>query len=173
MTRYRGEGVAADVDVIQQRAEGDHLDARLFLRKYESVVEGQRQIVQRRRQEILTGASPSESERERRVRLATIDELWSDYRVAVGEMREGTVWITLGGVEPWADYLARIHAMFQDLERTIDEETAARLAEPETESIDPSARGATWTYLTTDEPFGTMSDRFRRGMVRMMRKALG
>jgi len=173
MTRYRGEGVADDVDVLQQRAEGDHLDARLFLRKYESVVEGQRQIVQRRRQEILTGASPSESERERRVRLATIDELWSDYRVAVGEMREGTVWITLGGVEPWADYLARIHAMFQDLERTIDEETAARVAQPETFSVDPSARGATWTYLTTDEPFGTMSDRVRRGMVRMARKALG
>jgi preprotein translocase subunit SecA len=176
IVRYRGEGVADDVDALQQRAEGDHLDARLFLRKYESVVEGQRQIVQRRRQEILTSASPSESEqegRERRVRLATIDELWSDYRVAVGEMREGTVWITLGGVEPWADYLARIHAMFQDLERTIEEETAARLAEPETESIDPSARGATWTYLTTDEPFGTMSDRVRRGMVRMMRKALG
>jgi len=33
-------------------------------------------------------------------------------------------------------------------------------------------RGATWTYLTTDEPFGTMTERAMRGLVRMVQKTL-
>ena len=137
-----------------------------------SVLEGQRLALQQRRQDVLTGAVPCESDRERLVTLTTIDDLWSDYLAAVAELRAGTVWISLGGGNPMGDFLIRLHAMFQELQRTIDEEIAARLGTADTLAAGWRERGATWTYLTTDEPFGSMSERAMRGLVRMVRKTL-
>ncbi len=37
----------------------------------------------------------------------------------------------------------------------IDTETAARLNNSEITATEPSRRGTTWTYITTDQPFGT------------------
>jgi preprotein translocase subunit SecA len=158
-------------DSIQRAAEGQNLDIRLFLRKYESLLEGQRLALQQRRQDVLTGAVTCESDHERIVTLTTIDDLWSDYLAAVAEVRAGTVWISLGGGNPMGDFLIRLHAMFQELQRTIDEEIAARLGTADT-SAGLRERGATWTYLTTDEPFGTMTERAMRGLASMVRKAL-
>ena len=53
------------------------------------------------------------------MKLRTIDDLWSDYLGAVGDLRE---------------------------------------------------RGATWTYLTTDEPFGHLSERIMKGLRQMIRR---
>jgi preprotein translocase subunit SecA len=159
-------------DSIQRAAEGQNLDIRLFLRKYESLLEGQRLALQQRRQDVLTGAVTCESDNERLVTLTTIDDLWSDYLAAVTELRAGTVWISLGGGNPMGDFLIRLHAMFQELQRTIDEEIAARLGAADTSAAGLRERGATWTYLTTDEPFGSMSERAMRGLVSMVRKTL-
>jgi preprotein translocase subunit SecA len=158
-----------DADALQRRAEGQNLDIRLFLRKYESVLEGQRLALQERRQNVLTGVTPSACERERLVSLTTIDDLWADYLAAVAELRAGTVWISLGGGNPMADFLIRLHAMFETLQRAIDEEIALRLASVDAFNAGMIDRGATWTYLTTDEPFGTMTERAMRGLVRMAR----
>jgi preprotein translocase subunit SecA len=159
-------------DSIQRTAEGQNLDIRLFLRRYESVLEGQRLALQQRREDVLTGAVRCGSDTERLVTLTTIDELWSDYLSAVAELRAGTVWISLGGGNPMGDFLRRLHAMFEELQRTIDEEIAARMNSGETTAVDWRERGATWTYLTTDEPFGTMTERAMRGLVRMVQKTL-
>jgi preprotein translocase subunit SecA len=158
-----------DADAVQRRAEGQNLDIRLFLRKYESVLEGQRLALQERRQNVLTGVTPCDSERERLVTLTTIDDLWADYLAAVAELRAGTVWISLGGGNPMADFLIRLHAMFETLQGAIDEEIALRLQTAGTLTSGMTDRGATWTYLTTDEPFGTMTERAMRGFVRMAR----
>ena len=48
-----------DIESIQRIAEGQNLEIRRFLQKYESVIEGQRQKIQQRRQAILTGETPS------------------------------------------------------------------------------------------------------------------
>ena len=58
--------------------------------------------------------------------------------------------------------------MFQELTRTMDEEIAARLERAATHGIEPRQRGATWTYLTTDEPFGTMTERMMRRLAVML-----
>ena len=63
-------------------------------------------------------------------------------------------------------YLLEIDAMFRELQRTIGEEIPARLAAPGSTGATPVERGTTWTYLTTDEPFGSMSARIMRGLVR-------
>jgi preprotein translocase subunit SecA len=158
-----------DPESIQRLVEGQNLDIRQFLRKYESVVEGQRQAIQERRQAILTGATPCSSELERLVSLTTIDKLWSEHLAAVTELREGTQWVSYGGREPLYEYLRTVHRLFESLQTRIAEEIPKRFAEAQTHNIDPSQRGATWTYLTTDRPFGSLGERFMAGLVRKAR----
>ena len=86
----------------------------------------------------------------------------------VSELRASTIWVSLGGGNPFREYLLTVHAMFQELTRTMDEEIAARLERATLEGIEPRQRGATWTYLTTDEPFGTMSERLMRRLAVML-----
>jgi preprotein translocase subunit SecA len=158
-----------DPETIQQLVEGQNLDIRQFLHKYESVIEGQRQAIQEQREAILVGATPCSSELERLVSLTTIDELWSEYLAAVAELKEGTGWVSYGGREPLFEYLRVVHRLFPNLQRRIAEEIPKRLADAATRNLDPSQRGATWTYLSTDQPFGSLGQRFVAGL---MRKAM-
>ena len=61
-----------------------------------------------------------------------------------------------------------MHRLFPELQKRIVEEIPKRLAEAETRGLDPSQRGATWTYLSTDQPFGTLGERFVAGLMRKM-----
>ena len=169
--KHAEPGLVLTADELQRVTEGRSLDLRLFLQKYESVVEGQRQRVEGRRREVLTGQMACASETERLVTLATIDDLWAEHLASVAELREGTVWLALGGREPLHDYLTRVHELFLDMLRRIDEEVPLRLAEAESGQGDPSRPGATWTYLTTDQPFGSMTERAMKGLRRMVRSA--
>jgi preprotein translocase subunit SecA len=155
-----------DPESMQRTVEGQNLEIRMFLRKYEGVVEGQRQAIQRRRQDILTGATPCVTELERLVTLATIDDLWSEYLAGITDMREGVQWLSWGGRDPLHEYLTAVDSMFHQLETRIDEEIPKRVADS---GPDPTERGATWTYLTTDQPFGTATERIMRGIVRKVR----
>jgi preprotein translocase subunit SecA len=158
------------IDQCQRFLEGASRDIRLFLRKYETVIEGQRLAMAGARQDILTGVDASSTGREQLVRLVVIDDLWADYLSAVAELRAGTPWTSLGYGNALDHYLREVHAMFGELQRAIGEEVAARLERLAAEGGDPPQRGATWTYLTTDEPFGPMTERIMRGLVRMVRQ---
>lgn len=161
-------GETDDVGHLQRVSEGRSLDTRLFLKKYESVTEAQRLTVRERRDAILHESDLSSDHCG--VWLETIDELWADYLVAVGELRAGTPWLSLGGLNPHAQYLKQVHAMFGELLTAIDEEGRARVADAgERRDVAPRQRGATWTYLTTDEPFGSMTDRILRQVVASIR----
>jgi preprotein translocase subunit SecA len=156
-----------DPESMQRTVEGQNIEIRMFLRKYEGVLEGQRQAIQRRRQDILTGPAP---DLERVISLRTIDDLWSEYLAGVTDMREGVQWLSWGGRDPLHEYLTAVDSMFQQLETRIDEEIQMRVAEAESGGgADPTERGATWTYLTTDQPFGTATERIMRGIVRKVR----
>jgi preprotein translocase subunit SecA len=150
---------------IQRIIEGQHLETRKFLAKYEYVIEGQRQAVQQRRQPILSGERPCSSELERLISLATIDEFWAEHLEAVAELRDGSQWVSLGGKDPLHYYLKTVHKMFEEFELTIDEEILKRVAETRESGLSPMERGATWTYITTDQPFGSMQERFIRGAI--------
>jgi preprotein translocase subunit SecA len=168
-TKFSAETDSLDRDPesMQRTVEGQNIEIRMFLRKYEGVLEGQRQAIQRRRQDILTGPAP---DLERVISLATIDDLWSEYLAGVTDMREGVQWLSWGGRDPLHEYLTAVDSMFQQLETRIDEEIQMRVAEAESGGgADPTERGATWTYLTTDQPFGTATERIMRGIVRTVR----
>jgi preprotein translocase subunit SecA len=157
-------------DSIQRMIEGKNLDIRQFLHKYEGIIEGQRQTIQQARQDVLSGRTASPSERERLVRLTTIDDLWAEHLAAAAELREGVHWVTFGGRDPLHEYLTNVHATFEELQARIDEEVAKRMAEPEGRGVEPAQRGATWTYLTTDQPFGSATQRAFRGLLRKLEK---
>jgi preprotein translocase subunit SecA len=157
-----------DAESIQRLAEGQNLEIRRFLHKYESVIEGQRQKIQQRRQAILMGEASASSELERLVALRTIDDQWADYLATITDLREGVQWLSWGGRDPLHEYLTSVHSLFTQLEEQLVGEIARRLEEAEASGLDPSQRGATWTYLTTDQPFGTATERMMRGLVRKL-----
>jgi preprotein translocase subunit SecA len=157
-------------DSIQRFMEGLHLETRQFLHKYEGIVEGQRQTIQQLRQDILSGENPSASEPERLARLIAIDELWSEQLAAIAELREGVHWVSFGGRDPLHEYLTTVHTAFEELQDRIEDEAQKRLAEGEVSGISQAQRGATWTYLTTDQPFGSATQRAVRGLLRKLEK---
>jgi preprotein translocase subunit SecA len=162
----KDQNLGYDAESIQRIAEGQNLEIRRFLHKYESVIEGQRQKTQQRRQAILTGETATSSELERLVALRTIDDLWADFLATITDLREGVQWRAWGGRDPLHEYLTSVHSLFTQFEEQLDEEVAKRFGEAEQSGLDPSQRGATWTYLTTDQPFGTATERIMRGLVR-------
>jgi preprotein translocase subunit SecA len=164
----RDQNLGQDAESIQRVAEGQNLEIRRFLQKYESVIEGQRQKIRQRRQAILTGKTPAASEFERLVSLRAIDDLWADYLATVTDLREGVQWISWGGRDPLHEYLTTVHSLFTQLEEQLDDEIAKRLEQAQESGLDPSQRGATWTYLTTDQPFGTATERMMRGLMRKL-----
>jgi len=152
---------------VQRRIEGQLIDIRHFLNKYERVAEGQRMAIHMRRQDILDGVTSCDSELERLASLITIDDLWAEYLSALAEIRSGVHWVSLsggardpiqsflkfGGFDAFREYLKKIHELFKELVVAIDEEIPLRLEKMEVNGIDPTQRGSTWTYVTTDQPF--------------------
>ena len=166
-----------DPDTVQRLVEGRNLDARLFLQRYELPIEGQRHRIHSRRQEVLEGNTACDSELERLVTLRTIDDLWSDYLARIAELRSGLPWLSWGHTglpgltldrrDAQYEYAQKIHEWFSEMEATLPGEIAKRVAEAQAEGNPvPSDRGAVWTYLTTDQPFGSWNQRFVRGLRR-------
>ena len=168
-----------DPATIQRLVEGQHLDQRLFLHGYDVPVEGQRHKIHTHRQAVLDGRIPCKSELERLITLRTIDDLWADYLERVADFKSGVHWqsyvpsapffLSLDRRDPHATFLSQIHEWFQDLESAIPVETGERIAAAEASGAEgPSERGAVWTYLTTDQPFGTWTERVLAGLRRKL-----
>jgi preprotein translocase subunit SecA len=152
---------------LQRLVEGQNLDTRLFLDKYESVIEGQRNAIQQRRNAILESGAP---DLERMAAVSAIDEQWATHLETVSDLRSGVHWHSYTGQDPLYNYLTKVDQVFRELEAGLDDEIAARIADAQAGRFDPTQRGATWTYLTTDVPFGTMSERIIKGVVRKLVK---
>ena len=149
--RYR-----TDPDTLQRLVEGQHLDTRIFLHGYEVPFEGQRNKIHAWRQEILENDLP---DRVKHVTLRTIDELWADHLARASEYRAGVHWVSWSGRDPHREYLLKIDEWFRELETSLPEEIARRVESGGAEMAD---RGAVWTYLTTDQPFGRWKREFSR-----------
>ncbi len=152
--RFREDGepirTVADIGMLQRRAEGQHLDARLFLDKYERVLEGQRHAVLAQRDSLIDAP-------EHLGRLAAVDEAWACYLEEIAELKTGFAWLNLGGRDPLSEYLRTIDHLFTSLWDQVELEAG---------NDEPARRGATWTYLTTDQPFGTGMERIMKGLAR-------
>ena len=170
MVKFGGE--CASPDQAQRIAEGQNLDVRLLLRKYETIIEAQRRMIgARRRQRVLTGEEPCGSELGRLVMLQTIDELWSDY-LTRRQRPAGRLGVDLAGRGQPLLQLHRPGAPdVRGLPADDRREWPARLEQAQLTGVDPRQRGATWTYLTTDEPFGHLTERIMHGLRQMVRRS--
>jgi preprotein translocase subunit SecA len=156
-----------DPGTLQRLVEGQNLDTRIFLNKYELPIEGQRNRIQSHRQSILLSQIASGSDLERIATLRAIDDAWSDYLSQVAEYRSGVHWLSWGGRDPHREYMAFIHQAFVEMETSLPEQIEKRVSEAKAGiGPDPNERGAVWTYVTTDQPFGTMSERIIKGLTR-------
>jgi len=168
--RFRDDGepiqTVADCDMLQRRAEGRHLDARLFLHKYERIIEGQRHALLQAREEVMTKAEESPTDPEWAIRLDAIDEAWACHLEEVANLKTGFTWLALGGREPLSEFLRNVDELFKQLWEQVERDTETRLASGERT---PPRRGATWTYLTVDQPFGTGMERIMKGLARKVR----
>ncbi len=158
-----------DAEALQRFVEGQNLGIRMLLDRYEQVVEAQRLQMFERRQRVLSGEEPCADERERLLTLAAMDDLWADYLAAVGELKDGAHWASWGGKDPLREYLFEVHKLFAEWERQLEEELPLVVAQARALDKDPRQRGATWTYLTTDHPLGTLGERIARGLRRKAR----
>jgi preprotein translocase subunit SecA len=178
LVRYRdlNPGLGRDLDTVQRLVEGQNLDQRLFLQRYELPVEGQRHHIHTFRQEVLEGRTKCSSDLEKLVTLRTLDSMWSEYLARLAEFRSGLPWLSWGLVgmpmlsldrrDPQYEYAQKIHDWFRELEAELPVEIARRLAEAQSTGTDLAERGAVWTYLTTDQPFGSWTTRFASGLRR-------
>jgi preprotein translocase subunit SecA len=187
------------IEHVQRIIEGQNLEIRKTLRKYEQIIEQQRKIIQAMRSEVLSSAGESLieveepelyerlcnqfgqqsiAELERLITLTKTDELWSDYLVDVAELRSGIHWVSLAGNDPLNEYLHQVAEKFENMRDRIDEQIIAVFAGlqpgekgnwPELPRFD---RGATWTYVINDQPFGNISERFMKNLVQRVRQAL-
>jgi hypothetical protein len=56
------------------------------------------------------------------------------------------------------------------LEAELPAEIARRVSEAQETGVDPGERGAVWTYLTTDQPFGSWTTMLVFGLRRKFKK---
>jgi len=183
-----------DIESVQRTAESQNLEIRQTLWKYESALEYQRREVYALRREVLLspgwsiGSMLSEEQvgeliqaagqealerAGRHLALAVIDDLWADYLANVAELRGGIHWVSWGGRDPLYEFLTGVQEIYEDFHLCLKEEIADAFATAEVRNgefhfaeAERFERGATWTYLTTDQPFGTLGERIVKGLRR-------
>lgn len=184
---------AQEIERAQRIIEGQNFDIRRNLLKYDVLLDRQRRIVYLRREEILAGedeallataeetrarwdelvaqyGEPLLRDVERTLTLALLDRLWSDHLAEVAEVREGIHLRSLSG-DPYQEFNLFIFERFQDLFETLDAKVMETFlsAHIDERGIDLEREGlaapaSTWTYLVTDNPFGTPMERLMRGL---------
>jgi preprotein translocase subunit SecA len=187
----RAQAAAVDDDVVrreiaraQRIVEGQNFDIRRTLWKYSAVVDDQRAIVYRWRQELLhDDADPGVCEErvpekydalvaeagadavrhaEQQLTVHMLDRAWADHLALIEDIREGIHLQRYGGREPLTEFHRQIVAAFSAMMDGIKDEVVEMFERIEVKNgaLDLAAAGiagssSTWTYLVNDNPFST------------------
>ncbi len=174
--------VAREIARAQRIVEGQNFEIRRTLWKYSAVVDQQREIVYRWRQELLRGEADSGvcAERapeqyqalvegvgldavrqaEQRVTVHVLDQAWADNLAYIEDIREGIHLQRYAGREPITEFHRQIVGAFGSLMDGVKDDAVALFERLEIRDgrIDLEAAGiagssSTWTYLINDNPF--------------------
>jgi preprotein translocase subunit SecA len=193
------DGLVADPDVdyavehAQRVAEGVNFEIHRNTWRYHVVVEQQRQDLGAWREELLTtdaaaqlvrsgapevaeDADPEQLERiARAIALHHLDRGWAEHLAHLAEVREGVHLRALGRLDPLDEFHRAAVPAFGELRTQIEERILTAVAETEISAdwqpadanlLRPSS---TWTYLVTDNPFGSDLERLISSVARRLR----
>jgi preprotein translocase subunit SecA len=194
----RAPWVRDGIATVQRIVEGQNLEIRRTLWKYEGLLETQRRDFQAKRTDVLFRRAPSLLEQaaperwtalrerlgeetlrglERLWTLHLMDDLWSDYLAAIAELRGGIHWVSWAGKDPVHTFLMEATFMFERLEDQLERELVEAFErEDVTSDSEPPAgfdRSSTWTYLINDQPWGSMQERWAAKVRETFRSWLG
>jgi preprotein translocase subunit SecA len=176
--------VAREIARAQRIIEGQNFDIRRTLWKYSAIVDEQRAIVYRWRQELLRGEADSGvceelapeayqrlvdavgvdavRQAEQRITVHVLDKGWADHLALIEDIREGIHLQRYGGREPITEFHRQIVAAFTSMMDGVRDEAAVLFAQITVRDgqIDFVRLGlpgssSTWTYLINDNPFST------------------
>lgn len=165
----------------QKIVEGYNSDMRRQLWKYSYILEQQRRIIHKKRQDILmdnvpmklleTTAAPRYStlclkfgsqvikKVEKQLTLYFINKLWSDYLDYISYIRESIHLVVIGNKDPLTEFHKLAIKAFDEMIDNTDKEiiNAFNSAEVDEKGIDMQKEGmmgpsATWTYMINDSP---------------------
>jgi preprotein translocase subunit SecA len=172
-----------EVERSQRIIEGQNYEIRKTLWNYSSLMDKQREIVYRRRQEVLLDESPNSQlegmdpelfrklllsmgkenleKLEKKITLLQIDRCWAEHLALIGDVRESIHLVNVGGKSPLNEFHKIATDAFLSLGQKIDDailETFQSL-KITAEGVDlegEELRGpsSTWTYLINDNQFG-------------------
>ena len=177
--------VSREIARAQRIVEGQNFEIRRTLWKYSAMVDEQREIVYRWRQELLrdeadpgacaeqagehyaalAAAAGAEAVRraEQRITIHALDRGWADHLAQIDDIREGIHLQRYGGREPINEFHRQIVGAFSTMMDRVREESVALFLRLEVRdgAIDLSRAGvagssSTWTYLVNDNPFSTL-----------------
>jgi preprotein translocase subunit SecA len=177
--------VAREIARAQRIVEGQNFDIRRTLWKYSALVDDQRAVVYRWRQDLLLDESDpgmcaelaaekyetlvaavgSDAVRwaEQRVTIHVLDREWSEHLALIEDIREGIHLQRYGGREPITEFHKQIVEAFSSMMDRIKTAAADLFEQLEVREgrIDLAAAGiagssSTWTYLVNDNPFSTL-----------------
>ena len=110
--------------------------------------------------------------------LAHLDEAWSDHLAVLDDVREGIHLRALARESPLDEFRKIAGEMFDPFFDAVYERAAATLADADVTDTAVTHTGprrptSTWTYLVTDDPFGSEADRFLTGVRSAVRRRRG
>jgi preprotein translocase subunit SecA len=110
--------------------------------------------------------------------LAHLDQAWSDHLAALDEVREGIHLRALARESPLDEFRKIAAETFDPFFDTVYERAAETLADADVTDTavvhsGPRRPTSTWTYLVTDDPFGSEADRFLTGVRSAIRRRRG
>ena len=167
---------------IQRVVEGQNFEIRNTLGKYASVIEEQRKIIHKKRQQVLKDElepgllALREPERynmllkeagseilhavEKRLTLFYLDQCWADYLDYSNYIREGIHLVTISGKNPMDEFICRSAEAFQGLGERIENEIIAvfnrlKITKAGVDFDKEGLKGptSTWTYVISDDYF--------------------
>jgi len=176
--------VNREIERGQRIIEGQNFEIRKTLWKYSSLMEKQRDLIQRRRCEILSDGSLLEQlshqapeqyaelasrlgearlqEVEQQTTLFHLDRCWAEHLAQVSDIRESIHLVSVGGNAPINEFHKLVSAAFLELDQKIDEEVlhtfeGLKFTGNDLDLDEAGIRGpsSTWTYLISDNTFGS------------------
>ncbi|MET7420798.1 accessory Sec system translocase SecA2 [Dactylosporangium sp. NPDC005555] len=196
------EDVRWAIGSAQRVAETVNLEIHRNTWRYNYLLDQHRQLHAKRREELLVTDAAGELLAERApdrynelseelgeevvlriartIALFHADSAWSEHLADMSELREGIHLRVLGAQDPLDEFHREAIPAFRGLLAEIDDRVVKEFEELEIDGPDwePADAGlvrpsATWTYVVSDNPFGSEMERFFAGMVKLFRSGKG